>query len=154
MHTKFEECHAAYISEKVAKDQLKIVGIYDSKHRAQTNISYQKINQIWKEQECCVCMEPLWNPHVYLSHDFSSEMRPDIFCRLGCGHVVCALCIKRIHEDIGTCPICRTPTGNLSVEVPALASVVQSIGQLLVSGEHPVPKILQQETGTSSTPTT
>jgi len=84
---------------------------------------------------------------------FPSEMRSDIFRRLGCGHVVCAPCIKKIHEHIGTCPICRAPTDNLSVEVPALASIVQSIGQLLASGEHPVPEILQQEMGTSSTPT-
>lgn len=64
MHTKFEECYTAYISERVANNQLKMVGISDPKHQAQTDISYQGINQIWKEQECCVCMDPLWNPHV------------------------------------------------------------------------------------------
>ena len=145
------ECYAAYVSEKVAHNQLKIVGISDSKHQAQADITYQEINQIWKAQECCVCIEPLWNPHVYTSQDFPLEMRPDIFCRLGCGHVVCAPCIKGIHEHIGTCPICRAPTGNLSVGVPALASIVQSIGQLVAPGEHPAPEIRQQEAGTSGT---
>jgi hypothetical protein len=76
MQTKFEECYAAYIAEKVANDQLKIVGVSDLKHQAKTDLSYQKINQIWKGQECCVCMELLWNPHMYMSHDFSFRDAP------------------------------------------------------------------------------
>ena len=43
--------------------------------------------------------------------------------------------VDGLHATTNTCPVCHQSTVNLSIHIPAMSDVVQSIRQLV--GEHP-----------------
>ena len=57
-----------------------------------------------------------------------SQQTIDYYCRLGCGHMLCSLCLKGATDPMTLCPVCRAPF-NITI-IPCNSSFKEFLDEL------------------------
>lgn len=101
----------------------------------------EALEGLWQDMECAMCMEPCWEPLVYVvSRELLVYWHLTGSSSLTCGHIFCDRCVQQIVQAKRTleCGQCRARSSQ-PYKVFALKQMVRTVAAIIAPDEqHPV----------------